>query len=150
MRGFAVSQSATFRSTSLTTAPAFLIVSSSSLIFAIAFSVRFSQAAIRSGARTAAIVAHFFKMPPSRPLTLTLPGWGRRTLFRVWPRAGAGIRPYDSRGRFSHDPYNFRAGTMPGRVTLLVTAGPIQGKRFEFSEHDTFLFGRSPDCHAQL
>jgi len=39
---------------------------------------------------------------------------------------------------------------MPGRVTLLVTAGPIQGRRFEFTEHDTFLFGRSPDCHAQL
>ena len=39
---------------------------------------------------------------------------------------------------------------MPGRVTLLVTAGPIQGRRFEFTQHDTFLFGRSPDCHAQL
>ena len=39
---------------------------------------------------------------------------------------------------------------MPGRVTLLVTAGPIQGTRFEFTEHDTFLFGRSPDCHARL
>jgi eukaryotic-like serine/threonine-protein kinase len=39
---------------------------------------------------------------------------------------------------------------MPGKVTLLVTAGPIQGKHFEFTAHDTFLFGRSPDCHAQL
>src|SRR6266702_2740358 len=39
---------------------------------------------------------------------------------------------------------------MPGRVTLLVTAGPIQGRRFEFTQHDTFLFGRSPDCHARL
>ncbi len=39
---------------------------------------------------------------------------------------------------------------MPGKVTLLVTAGPIRGKRFEFTAHDTFLFGRSPDCHAEL
>jgi eukaryotic-like serine/threonine-protein kinase len=39
---------------------------------------------------------------------------------------------------------------MPGKVTLLVTAGPIEGRRFEFTEHDTFLFGRAPDCHAQL
>ncbi len=39
---------------------------------------------------------------------------------------------------------------MSGKVTLLVTAGPIQGRRFEFREHDTFLFGRAPDCHAQL
>jgi len=45
--------------------------------------------------------------------------------------------------------YNLRV-EMPGKVTLLVTAGPIQGKRFEFTEHDTFLFGRAPDCHAQL
>jgi eukaryotic-like serine/threonine-protein kinase len=37
-----------------------------------------------------------------------------------------------------------------GRVTLTVTAGPIGGRRFDFSGHDTFLFGRSPDCHAQL
>jgi eukaryotic-like serine/threonine-protein kinase len=39
---------------------------------------------------------------------------------------------------------------MPARVTLRVTAGPIQGRVFEFAEHDTFLFGRSPECHAQL
>ena len=39
---------------------------------------------------------------------------------------------------------------MPGKVTLVVTAGPIQGRRFEFTQHDTFIFGRSPDCHARL
>ena len=39
---------------------------------------------------------------------------------------------------------------MPGKVTLVVTAGPIQGARFEFTGHDTFLFGRAPDCHARL
>ena len=39
---------------------------------------------------------------------------------------------------------------MPGRVCLDVVAGPIQGKHFEFDAHDTFLFGRSPDCHAEL
>jgi len=39
---------------------------------------------------------------------------------------------------------------MPGRVCLDVVAGPIQGKHFEFDSHDTFLFGRSPDCHAEL
>jgi len=39
---------------------------------------------------------------------------------------------------------------MPGAVRLVVTAGPIRGQRFEFTRHDTFLFGRAPDCHARL
>jgi serine/threonine protein kinase len=39
---------------------------------------------------------------------------------------------------------------MPGRVCLDVVAGPIQGKHFEFDGHDTFLFGRAEDCHAEL
>jgi len=39
---------------------------------------------------------------------------------------------------------------MPGSVHLVVTAGPIRGQRFDFTGHDTFLFGRSPDCHARL
>jgi len=39
---------------------------------------------------------------------------------------------------------------MPGRVCLEVVAGPIQGRQFAFEDHDTFLFGRAPDCHAQL
>ncbi|HUG53998.1 MAG TPA: protein kinase [Vicinamibacteria bacterium] len=39
---------------------------------------------------------------------------------------------------------------MPARVRLEVVAGPIQGRQFEFDGHDTFLFGRSPDCHAEL
>jgi eukaryotic-like serine/threonine-protein kinase len=39
---------------------------------------------------------------------------------------------------------------MPGRVCLEVVAGPIQGRQFQFDGHDTFLFGRSPDCHAEL
>ena len=39
---------------------------------------------------------------------------------------------------------------MPGKVTLRVTAGPLNGRSFEFDSHDTFLFGRSPDCHAEL
>lgn len=39
---------------------------------------------------------------------------------------------------------------MPGKVTLKVTKGPIQGKVFTFDEHDTFIFGRSHDCHARL
>jgi serine/threonine-protein kinase len=39
---------------------------------------------------------------------------------------------------------------MPGQVTLHVSKGPIKGQVFAFEEHDTFIFGRSPDCHAQL
>src|SRR6059036_2197322 len=39
---------------------------------------------------------------------------------------------------------------MPARVTLKVTAGPLAGRVFSYDRHDTFLFGRSPDCHAQL
>src|SRR6185503_1255868 len=40
--------------------------------------------------------------------------------------------------------------TMPGKVTLRVTRGPIQGKVFTFEQHDTFIFGRDEDCHARL
>jgi len=39
---------------------------------------------------------------------------------------------------------------VPGRVWLEVVGGPLQGRRFEFQAHDTFLFGRAPDCHAGL
>ncbi len=39
---------------------------------------------------------------------------------------------------------------MGGMVSLVVTAGPIRGQRFDFQSHDTFLFGRAPDCHARL
>jgi hypothetical protein len=35
-------------------------------------------------------------------------------------------------------------------VSLAVTEGPLRGQRFEFVQHDTFLFGRAPDCHARL
>ena len=36
------------------------------------------------------------------------------------------------------------------RVTLSVTEGPHQGKQFSFSDHQTFLVGRSKRCHFQL
>jgi pSer/pThr/pTyr-binding forkhead associated (FHA) protein len=39
---------------------------------------------------------------------------------------------------------------MPASVRLVVTAGPIRGRSYEFAAHDTFLFGRAPDCHARL
>jgi serine/threonine-protein kinase len=39
---------------------------------------------------------------------------------------------------------------MSGRVTLRVTAGPLMGRTFSYDRHDTFLFGRSPECHAEL
>ncbi len=39
---------------------------------------------------------------------------------------------------------------MSGKIKLEVVEGPIQGKTFLFEEHDTFLFGRLPDCHACL
>jgi hypothetical protein len=39
---------------------------------------------------------------------------------------------------------------MAGTVSLVVTAGPIRGQCYDFGEHDTFLFGRAPDCHARL
>jgi DNA-directed RNA polymerase subunit RPC12/RpoP len=39
---------------------------------------------------------------------------------------------------------------MPGKVTLEITKGPAAKKRFEFSEHDVFLFGRADDCHMCL
>ena len=39
---------------------------------------------------------------------------------------------------------------MRNRVRLEIVDGPLKGKKFEFAEHDTFIFGRAPDCHAQL
>jgi len=39
---------------------------------------------------------------------------------------------------------------MSARVTLKVTAGPLAGRVFSYDRHDTFLFGRSADCHAEL
>jgi len=37
---------------------------------------------------------------------------------------------------------------MAAKVKLEVIEGPMRGKSFVFDEHDTFLFGRMPDCHA--
>ncbi len=39
---------------------------------------------------------------------------------------------------------------MSGQVILDVVGGRFRGKRFVFNEHDTFLFGRSSDCHIEL
>ena len=39
---------------------------------------------------------------------------------------------------------------MQNRVRLEIVDGPLKGEKFEFAEHDTFIFGRAPDCHAQL
>jgi eukaryotic-like serine/threonine-protein kinase len=36
------------------------------------------------------------------------------------------------------------------KLKLSVTAGPHQGKEFLFDGHDTFLIGRSKDCHLKL
>jgi pSer/pThr/pTyr-binding forkhead associated (FHA) protein len=35
-------------------------------------------------------------------------------------------------------------------VVLCAVEGPITGQHWRFEQHDTFLFGRAPDCHAQL
>jgi pSer/pThr/pTyr-binding forkhead associated (FHA) protein len=39
---------------------------------------------------------------------------------------------------------------MQNRVWLEIVDGPLKGKKFEFTEHDTFIFGRARDCHADL
>lgn len=39
---------------------------------------------------------------------------------------------------------------MTAKVLLEATAGPLEGRRFVFQEHDTLVFGRSRDCHAHL
>src|SRR5256885_8872914 len=36
------------------------------------------------------------------------------------------------------------------QVSLKVTAGPYKGRIFSFSQHDSFLIGRSPDAHRGL
>jgi serine/threonine protein kinase len=39
---------------------------------------------------------------------------------------------------------------MAAKLLLTVLSGPIQGKVFEFKQHDTFIFGRGTGCHAQF
>ena len=39
---------------------------------------------------------------------------------------------------------------MQNRVRLEIVDGQLKGRKFEFAEHDTFIFGRAPDCHAHL
>ena len=39
---------------------------------------------------------------------------------------------------------------MTARVNLTVVSGPLKGRTFTFEEHETFIFGRSPECHAKL
>jgi len=39
---------------------------------------------------------------------------------------------------------------MAGSVRVEVVEGPMTGATFSFHEHDTFLFGRAPECHANL
>jgi len=37
---------------------------------------------------------------------------------------------------------------MTAKVRLDVIEGPVEGKNFVFEEHDTFIFGRSSECHV--
>jgi hypothetical protein len=39
---------------------------------------------------------------------------------------------------------------MSNTVSFNITAGPMKGKAFEFTEHDTFIFGRGEECHCRL
>jgi hypothetical protein len=39
---------------------------------------------------------------------------------------------------------------MPGKVKLEIVQGVMKSKLFEFKEHDTFVLGRTPDCHVCL
>ncbi|MBI5210831.1 MAG: protein kinase [Elusimicrobia bacterium] len=39
---------------------------------------------------------------------------------------------------------------MSGRVILEIVGGAMSGRRLFFDEHDTYLFGRDPACHACL
>jgi serine/threonine-protein kinase len=39
---------------------------------------------------------------------------------------------------------------MSGKLKLEVTQGTMRGKFFAFDEHDTFIFGRTPECHARF
>lgn len=39
---------------------------------------------------------------------------------------------------------------MPGRILLGVEKGPEKGRVFTFDEHDTFIFGRAPNCHIRM
>lgn len=43
-----------------------------------------------------------------------------------------------------------RGRDMSGKIMLKVIEGPMKGEVFTFEEHETFIFGRDPDCHASL
>lgn len=62
------------------------------------------------------------------------------------PAAAGGVPQIATLNRF---PITL-ACDMQNRVRLEIVDGPLKGRKFEFVEHDTFIFGRAPDCHAQL
>lgn len=37
---------------------------------------------------------------------------------------------------------------MKSSIALKIVSGPMQGQEYFFDEHDTFIFGRAPECHA--
>jgi len=39
---------------------------------------------------------------------------------------------------------------MAAKVKLTITEGPAAGRKFEFSSHDSFVFGRMPECHVKF
>ena len=39
---------------------------------------------------------------------------------------------------------------MDASISLKIISGPMQGQEYFFDQQDTFIFGRSPDCHACL
>jgi len=39
---------------------------------------------------------------------------------------------------------------MPSKVTVRIAEGPMAGRDFVFEEHDTLLFGRTPECQVSL
>lgn len=39
---------------------------------------------------------------------------------------------------------------MKNKVILKAISGALRGREYVFDQHDTFLFGRSPDCHGNI
>lgn len=65
------------------------------------------------------------------------------------PRVACKIAAIESLLQLIPVPNTLACG-MQNRVRLAIVDGPLKGKKFEFAEHDTFIFGRAPDCHAHL
>jgi hypothetical protein len=75
--------------------------------------------------------------------------WTRTIDVRCFDRVAGKLAPSESLLPVIPIPDTLACG-MRNRVRLEIIGGPLKGKKFQFAERDTFIFGRASDCHAHL